>query len=86
MQLTLHATRQTHHGASRLAIECEPGPGFVGIRGLWSDEYGMHDHEYTPLRDLDIQTKLVCSHPFCVAEYRYRFNNLCSLLVGRIRW
>ena len=23
-------------------------PGFVGMRGQWSDDYGMHDHEYTP--------------------------------------
>ena len=55
MQLTLHATRRTHHGASRLVIDCEPGPakpgvlrpGFVGTRGQWSYDYGMQDYEYT---------------------------------------
>ena len=56
MQLTIHATHRTRHGASRLVIECEPGPakpgvlrpGFVGMRGLQSYGHDVHEHEYTP--------------------------------------
>ena len=71
MQLTLHATRRTHHGASRLVIEWlsaaslvrrKPGvlrPGFVGMRGLWSDDYAMHDHEYTPPRSCLLEVSLL---------------------------
>ena len=52
MQFTLHANRRTHHGASRLVIGCELGPakagvlgpGFVGMRGQWSYDYGMQNY------------------------------------------
>ena len=58
MKLTLHATRRTHHGASSLVIDCEPGPakpgvlrpGSVGMRGQRSYAFGTQDHEYTPFR------------------------------------
>ena len=56
MQLTLHATRPTPHGASRLvqatcAWSVKPGaldPGIVGMRGsIVTHDYGHAWHEYT---------------------------------------
>lgn len=57
MQRILRATRQTHHEALRVVIDCEPGPVkpwhvpsrlFVGMRGLRSSDYGMRGYkEYT---------------------------------------
>ena len=49
MRLAEHIT-----GASRLVIDSEPGPakpgvlrpGFVGMRGQWSYDYGMQAYEY----------------------------------------
>ena len=45
------------HKPSCLVTPPEPGPakpgvlrpGFVGMRGQWSYDYGMQDYEYTPL-------------------------------------
>ena len=57
MQLTLHATRRTHHGASRLVIDCEPGPAKTRrapsrlcryARSMVIYDYGMQDYEFTP--------------------------------------
>ncbi|CAM9892887.1 unnamed protein product, partial [Sphacelaria rigidula] len=51
LRLTEHTT------ALRAWYECEPAPaktrralspGLVGMRGQWSYDYGMHDHQYTP--------------------------------------
>ena len=40
-------------------------PGFVGMRGQWSDDYGMHDHEYTPPPPLaDSQNQRECFKRF----------------------
>ena len=57
MQLTLHATRRTHYGASRLVVDCEPGPAKTrrapsrlcrDARSMVIFDYGMQDIEYTP--------------------------------------
>ena len=39
-------------------------PGFVGMRGQWSDDYGMHDHEYTPPSDVLKVVRPLTSHPY----------------------
>lgn len=53
MQLTLHVTRLTHHRAWRLVIASRVQrkavvlrPCVVGIRALWSYDYGMRNRKY----------------------------------------
>ena len=56
MQLTLHANRRTHLGASRLVIDASLvrrtlgvlRPGFVVMRDKWLYDYGIQDNEHTP--------------------------------------
>ena len=56
MQLTVHANRRTHHGASRLVIDASLvrrtlgvlRPGIVVMRDKWQYDYGIQDNECTP--------------------------------------
>ena len=57
MRLTLHATRRTPHGASRLVLAMSswsvktrraPSRHCSDARGLWSYDCGYAWHEYTP--------------------------------------
>ena len=56
MQLILRATRRTHHGPSRLVIDCDPSPVKTrrapsrlrtDVRSLVSYGYGVQKYEHT---------------------------------------
>ena len=52
MRLAKHITALRDWWLIASLVRRKPGvlrPGFVGMRGQWSYDYGMQDYEYNPL-------------------------------------